>query len=654
MVNLTKILGDVYMTIKESGAPPELDDTQVSSIKHTLSHNVLFLRLYLGFIAKSSPYDQNEFSKLLQISSSGLRRWESGEVIPNQLSLHMLCNLTNKTLNMEHSVNPEDLLCKNLVHELPIIIASHSGPGTRVDTDTGFLSHLVTEVSDVTARDSVLLNHSVAGIYMTDEAMIITFVNPAFCRITGYDRLDLLGINLLDIIHSEDRSTIIALATTSKKLQNTVCVRMLSTDKGTRHMEIMQERVSGRSVSFIGNVIDITDRVKHNVLTEIRSELNKRLGLVHSVKDAANIFIEYLCNMDEIDSGCLYLFDQDNMLKLYGNYGLPDYFIQHVHEYDKDGQHSKLVTSGMPLYNALDYIIEHKLLPDEILLNDFFKDITSISMVPIQVNNKYIGCFIVFSKKYKQLDAMIQHFLSSISNTIGLFIEKLSKNNKIRENEILLKTLLGSINDHCMLIGVDGSIIVTNKPCKDCDNDCEYMCNGKKYITLPQHITNGNSLALNTKTIYQSNTDDGRIIRTEIRPSTKIDDVEYSVYIARDITEMALERAMMQKDKSMLSDIINFLPFGIAIFDNNSILQYINRKFTEITSYDKDTILTRTDWENKAEPKSTLHSNMCVHDTPVYHIKNPRGILIKLHISEYITGYGQVILVIYNCTKEVN
>ena len=95
--------------------------------KTLLGTNVLFLRTYLGFVTKGEPYEQKEFAALLGLSSAGLRKWENGEVIPNELSLRAVVLLANQVLKTPQTIEVGHLLCKNLVTEMALLrMGSHS------------------------------------------------------------------------------------------------------------------------------------------------------------------------------------------------------------------------------------------------------------------------------------------------------------------------------------------------------------------------------------------------------------------------------------------------------------------------------------------------------------------------------------------------
>jgi len=78
-----------------------------------------------------------------------------------------------------------------------LVLEAH---GSRVDSDDGVV--IVGTMRDITERDtyerelrrlSQALEYAATGVYITDTDSVIQYVNPAFERITGYDREEAVG-----------------------------------------------------------------------------------------------------------------------------------------------------------------------------------------------------------------------------------------------------------------------------------------------------------------------------------------------------------------------------------------------------------------------------------------------------------------------------
>ncbi|MCP3876434.1 MAG: PAS domain S-box protein [Desulfobacteraceae bacterium] len=70
----------------------------------------------------------------------------------------------------------------------------------------------------------------------------------------------------------------------------------------------------------------------------------------------------------------------------------------------------------------------------------------------------------------------------------------------------------------------------------------------------------------------------------------------------RDITEKKLTEKALQKEKDLLSAILDSNPYGIAMTDHNGQYLYVNPKFTQITGYLQKDIPSKKEWFEKAYP----------------------------------------------------
>ncbi|WP_457552528.1 PAS domain S-box protein [Desulfobacula sp.] len=71
----------------------------------------------------------------------------------------------------------------------------------------------------------------------------------------------------------------------------------------------------------------------------------------------------------------------------------------------------------------------------------------------------------------------------------------------------------------------------------------------------------------------------------------------------RDITERKLAERARQKEKEILSIILESTPHGIALIDNKDKYLYINSYFTKITGYTLKDFSTKEDWFKKVYPE---------------------------------------------------
>ncbi|MCK5311561.1 MAG: PAS domain S-box protein [Desulfobacteraceae bacterium] len=97
---------------------------------------------------------------------------------------------------------------------------------------------------------------------------------------------------------------------------------------------------------------------------------------------------------------------------------------------------------------------------------------------------------------------------------------------------------------------------------------------------------------------------DGEIIPIEVHLTTISNQKDHQVIhtIWRDITNRRKAETALQKEKEILSIILESAPQGIALIDHQGKYLYVNPHFTKITGYTLQDIPTKEDWFKKVYP----------------------------------------------------
>ena len=152
-------------------------------------------------------------------------------------------------------------------------------------------ARLLAEVAEREARLASVLQGSSDIIGMLDSQGTITFLNRATQALHGYDPDQLVGTNVFDLFHPEDRGTVLR-ATLDGDLEAGVQVshRMYDAAGLLRHVETMVSRPVGATQGYVLNVRDVTDRkaledelvhhARHDALTGVanRRAFTERLA----------------------------------------------------------------------------------------------------------------------------------------------------------------------------------------------------------------------------------------------------------------------------------------------------------------------------------------------------------------------------------------
>jgi len=248
--------------------------------KLLFSRNVLFLRTYLGFSTKGSPYDQIEFANLIGVSAAGLRRWEAAEVIPNELSLRAIAQFANKVLKTPIPIQNAHLLYRNLVTELTLLrMGSHNASFQNLSSEqqrqfASFLNnnmdlvldYFMQETQETRINFQVILENALVGIFLFNMENKAIYANQALREIIGYTHEEIEEINLESIVHPVDfidSQRRIKERLSGKKINENHLVRLRNKNGNYSTCEVFSSRViSEGEPAILGIVQDITERLE--------------------------------------------------------------------------------------------------------------------------------------------------------------------------------------------------------------------------------------------------------------------------------------------------------------------------------------------------------------------------------------------------------
>ena len=212
--------------------------------------------------------------------------------------------------------------------------------------------------------------------------------------------------------------------------------------------------------------------------------------------------------------------------------------------------------------------------------------------IPLVSQDNFIGVMALmhldnphaFTKKDEEL-------MSFISNQLALFIERKDALNKLRASNERYKTVMEEANDSIFLFDMEGNIVNANgKAEKTLGYSQDELLKLKAFDLVPKaiaevqkteywdHFTLGEILVFETIFVRK----DGGEFPVEINSGiVKIGNEEFVLSIVRDITE----RKESEEKIRQLSLGVEQSPASIVITDLEGSIQYVNKKFTEVSGY---------------------------------------------------------------------
>ena len=158
-------------------------------------------------------------------------------------------------------------------------------------------ARLLGELAAREAELDSLLQGSTDIIAMVDEGAIVTFVNRATRAQHGYRPDDLIGTNVFDLFHPDDRGRVLR-ATLGGDLEVGVKVahRMFDAAGELRHVETWVSRPAGASTGYLLNVRDVTERkeleaeIRHHAMHDALTGLANRRAFTARLDEALERF----------------------------------------------------------------------------------------------------------------------------------------------------------------------------------------------------------------------------------------------------------------------------------------------------------------------------------------------------------------------------
>ncbi|UBM61920.1 PAS domain S-box protein [Candidatus Sulfidibacterium hydrothermale] len=223
---------------------------------------------------------------------------------------------------------------------------------------------------------------------------------------------------------------------------------------------------------------------------------------------------------------------------------------------------------------------------------------TSWMGVPLTHKNRFIGVLVLIHQTnlqaFSEKDEELMRF---ISNQLALFIERKEALKALRVSNKRYKTLMQQASDSILLCDMEGKIVEVNEKIeKSLGYASQEILSMNAFDLLPP------SLAEIQKKKYWDYFSPGKIIKFETIFRRKdhsefpveisagvvhIGDKDLVLAIARDISE----RKRTEERIQLLSLGVEQSPASIVITDKEGNIQYVNKKFTEVSGYSLDEVL---------------------------------------------------------------
>jgi len=229
-----------------------------------------------------------------------------------------------------------------------------------------------------------------------------------------------------------------------------------------------------------------------------------------------------------------------------------------------------------------------------------YQGYASIALVPVRDKSQILGMIQLIDHHSNMFSLSKIEFLEGISSHIGAALLRKQAEHKLRENELLLRTITENAPDIIIQIDRDGTIQYMNRalPGDSVKNNLgKNFCHG----TLPEYHDLMNQAL---KSVFQDSTThtfltrgndargELRWFRTYISPVKEKETVKKAILITRDITEAKLTEEILRKREEKLNTLIMRALDGFWIADLEGQIMEVNNAFCLISGYSREELLS--------------------------------------------------------------
>lgn len=204
-------------------------------------------------------------------------------------------------------------------------------------------------------RYQTLTEVSPSGIFHTNKAGLVTYVNPQWCHISGLNKTEATGNGWLNAVHEEDRENIVKPWLDTKVPHKPLKHEFRFVHKTGEIVwviaQVLPEKNSeNQTIGYVGTVTDITNRKKTE---ESIQKINEQLNLSQKIAKIGYWKIDMLANKNYW-SDQMYEFYQSEKSETVIT---PEFFYNRIHPDDKNNVKSRfeaLVNNGK-VFKNLEY-----------------------------------------------------------------------------------------------------------------------------------------------------------------------------------------------------------------------------------------------------------------------------------------------------------
>jgi diguanylate cyclase (GGDEF)-like protein/PAS domain S-box-containing protein len=481
------------------------------------------------------------------------------------------------------------------------------------------------------------------GCYEVDLAGNFTFFNDSMCRLLGYSKEELMGMNNRQYTDQENAKRLFQAFNQVYETREPgrgfdwEIIRKDGTQRTVEASFSLKKDASGEPVGFRGIVRDITKRKKAEETLRRSEETAKRLAQENAIMAEIGRIVSSTLNIEEI-----YGHFAEEVKKLIP---FDRIAINTINDEDETVTiayvtgvevKDRLKGTAIPLAgtlagevvrtrkNMLIQAEDPKKVADRFpgLLVSFQAGIRSLMAIPLISKDEVVGALHFHSTKlnaYREKDLRLAeevgHEIAGAIANAQLFIERKRAEEALRQSEERYRTILENIEEGYYEVDLAGNFTFFN--------DSMWRIYGYPKEELMGMNNRQYTDQETAKKVFQAYNqvyrtgEPGRGFDYElIRKDGTKRYVEASISlqkdssgkpigfrgIVRDITERKRFERILQQERETFFSILQKEPYGALLINTDETFLYINPEFTAITGYTIKDVPTGREWFRKAYP----------------------------------------------------
>ncbi|MBI5843449.1 MAG: PAS domain S-box protein [Deltaproteobacteria bacterium] len=311
-------------------------------------------------------------------------------------------------------------------------------------------------------RLAQLVQNAPAGIVEMDlRSNRFISVNDVVCRLTGFSREEILTMPASELFAGEDREV------HRKRVADILAGKPVAVNweyrinkKGGGLIWVLINMSIGYEdgIPVYSRVVatNITEQKLVQELTAMQRDLAIALGKAHDASEVFRLLLNTLLTIEGVDFGAVYIFNPDSgALELAEQLGLSDEFVAGASSFPADSVYAKAVMRGKAIYHNYEMIQSSEGGTRRA------EGMRSFLMMPLNDEDRVIGCLNTGSRTRAELPRMVRDFLVSMSAHLGSLIARLKAEKRRSDTEQKYRTLVENATDAICIVQ-DGIIKFAN------------------------------------------------------------------------------------------------------------------------------------------------------------------------------------------------